>query len=307
MDKRLVYNWKRTGISYAPDEIVRCINKYSDKYRAVLTIENYYPPDYLVDPNIPVITEVTTEELNKADIVHFHNLSQATDTPSTIHYHSPPGTPMDLDYRRGPRMVVDQYHMFLPLYKGCEPVRIILDIYDESYNQKEISDKIKIGFAPSTPRYSRGNRSYESKAFIETEEILLNIKAKYDVEIDIIHGVPLSECLERKSKCNILIAECIGDSYHRSGLENLALGKHTICSLGDNVIGQIINKTGCKKEEIPFANIWLEQLEAYLSDIIENKGVNWVLQDGKISRKWMETYWTPQQILKDYEFIYDRL
>lgn len=288
---KTVLHYKQTKIAFAPDELVKCINKYSKKYNAVLFADSKKCLD-----NIPIV-----QSFDGADIIHCHNRIAITNCKNIImQYHSPVSY---VDTRhKYKELVVAQYQAGLKEYKRSIPVRNIIDIYDDQFIPHPI-DNIKIGFSPST-KYDFGNKSYESKGYPETAIILERLKQKHGIDFDIIYNAPLTECIERKSKCSIIIDECITDSYHRSGLEGLALGKLTICSLGNKVIN-ILQKTS-GSNTVPFENIWINQLESYLLDLVSRKdAIEYIRKKGEQNREWMETFWNPVDVLNDYEKIYD--
>ena len=128
-------------------------------------------------------------------------------------------------------------------------------------------------------------------------EILKKVSKLKNVECDIITNETLNECIKRKAKCNIIIDECVTESYHRSGLEGLALGKMTICSFGNKVENIIKETCGCDK--IPFENIWIDSLENNLLKII-NLGSDFINNKGIENRLWMEKYWNPLDITNEY-------
>lgn len=306
---KTVCHYKRTDIAQAPDELVACINKYSEKYNAILFIDKNSPSipadchGYSENnPHIPIVHQYGKHLSDtNYDLIHFHNRFICVDKPSAILYHSPPEY-VDFGFK-GKKTVLAQYHATLSSYSDCEIVRNVIDFNNELYKENYNINKIKIGFSPST-RTSKGNTAYESKGWPETEEILLKLQSKYDVDVDIIHGVPLNECLARKSTCNIIIDECVTNSYHRSGLEGLAMGKLTICSLGADVIKVFKAATG--SDTVPFENVWINDLEGYLEDIIIRNEPDLICQKGRKAREWMEQFWNPKTIVTEFENIYDK-
>jgi hypothetical protein len=93
-------------------------------------------------------------------------------------------------------------------------------------------------------------------------------------------------------------------SYHRSGLEGLALGKLTICSLGSDV--ETIMKAASGAPTIPFVNVWIGDLEKRLSEIIKANDIQNILTIGEDNRKWMEKYWNPKTIVNEFIKIYKK-
>lgn len=282
-----VYHYRATSIANAPSELAKAINKFNSRYRC--HVIGHQP---------------TTGFPSRCDILHAHNTfpSKKISNRNIIQYHSEPWQ-VDLTSKASAKLVIAQYHATLPEYSSCKIVRNVIDFTTPQYNLKKINDVIRIGFSPSR-KQKMG--AWHNKGYPETIEVLSSIKRKYGnlVEIDIISGVSLDECIRRKSKCNILIDECVTASYHRSGLEGLALGKMTICSLSPLVEKILLNSSGAKNS--PFVNIWIKDLELELCKIIDC-GVDFIIESGEQNREWMELHWHPQHIVNDYIKIYDLL
>ena len=261
----IIKQFKIAPIAMSPDAIAYTINKYT-KHKSRVS-------DTISDND---------------DIIHFHNKYIQTDKKCLIQYHSEPAK-TDRSFP-GVKLVIDQYHSTLPEYKTCIPVRNIINF--ENYPMPAHRKSIKVGYSPSI---TKKHNEWYNKGYSETVSILKKLGIKYDI----ITGVPLKECIKRKSRCNIIIDECVTDSFHRSGLEGLALGKLTICSLGDEVRGNIHKHSPI----IPFFDIRIENLEEELYNIIK-EGIDFIIHCGKKSREWMERYWHPRDIIKEYIDVY---
>ena len=317
--KRNVCHVKMTNIAYAPDFLVKCINKYGTRYNAFLigpdglgADESWgpRPTETLVDPDVPVTYLsgiLNFEQLDKVDytkyhIVHYHNKhSNVFNGPKLIQYHSE-GYITYLDFP-GYRTVISQFQALLPEYKGCGIVRNIIDLYSDPYDKPYYPEKIRIGFSPSILKSLNG--SHADKGAPRTLEILNKLKQRYpEIEIDIITKQTIPNCMNRKNKCNILIDECVTSSYHRSGLEALALGKVTICSVSNEVSDLMKKVTGSPK--VPFENIWIAQLEKGLEELI-CQGAGAINEMGKENKEWFEKYWNPKDIVREFEDIYDKI
>jgi len=306
MSKKKIAQVKFTNCCWVPDEMTKCINKYSDNYEATLIYLNDSEGTLKGIPTIktPVESEMY-DVLMKSnfEFIHFHNKFINVDIPSIIQYHSPPWYGSDFINKSysGRKFVVGQYHATLSEYSDCVPVPNIIDIYDETYTiRNNENSKIRIGFSPSV---LTERDCVESKGYKETKEILERIRDKNsNVEIDIIHGLWRDDCIRRKSESDILIDECKTNSYHRCALEAMSLGKLTICSMDDAVVN--IVKKMMNVESIPMHNLWMKDLENGLQNII-NRGVDYIKEEGKKTREWMEKNWNPKDIVRNFEKIYN--
>lgn len=280
-----IIHWKRTTIAKAPDELSKCINKFTNHNSRVLkssNIRNHSP-----------------------DIVHYHNKESSCPgaSKSFIQYHSEPHrVDRDCDQFINEKFVIAQYHATLPEYSDCKPVRNIIDFRKDIYDPKSITDKIRVGFSPSA---LTNNGYWYDKGYIQTKRVLQRLKKSFPTEFDfdIISDAPLSECIKRKGRCNVIIDECATSSYHRSGLEGLALGKLTLCSFSDEVETVFLNASGSSKN--PFLDIQLKKLYFTLKKIIE-RGIDYVLEEGKKNRRWMENHWSPEDVVNDFIESYER-
>jgi len=268
----IIQQYKRSPIAMAPNEIAKCINKYT---RHTSFVDSVLHPE--------------------ADFIHFHNKSEFINLPQAITYHSEPEK-VNLNYKYS-KSVIAQYHATLPEYAGCVPVRNIIDFYQESFNFYS-PEKIRIGFSPSKKMKSS---EWNDKGYRETRKILEKVGDLMDVEIDIISGVSLEEVIERKQKCSIIIDECKTKSYHRSALEGLALGKMTICSIGEDVQEVVKNITG---QYLPVENVDISRLETFLIEVVEKFSAQDLAELGKNRRSWMETYWNPKDVIVEYLNLY---
>ena len=304
MDKITVAHYKETPIAWAPDEIVKCINKYSKKYNAVLVSPNesaMAPEDQSTTSDlVPVVTKA---ELANYDLVHFHNKFIPTAKPKLMQYHSIPAfTHTNFP---GPKAVIAQFHALLLEYKNCMLVRNIVDINDDLFVKNSPSrnpGEIRIGFSPSTV-LPKGDRSVASKGYYETVDILNKLRNMHPrVSVDVIRDVHLRDCMARKSYCNILIDECVTSSYHRCALEALALGSVSICSLSQEISKLFQKVSG--SPTVPFENVFIEKLLDRLVELVRS-GADTINVKGKKNKEWMRQYWNPETIVNEFENIYD--
>jgi hypothetical protein len=277
----LIAHYKRTPIAWAPEAICDVINKYTEHYAYMV---GYSYPKSKIFPN--------------TDCVHQHNVDEVSHPNKVIQFHSEPFR-VDLN-TKAKKLVIAQYHATLPEYKDCTLVRNPIDIYHTAYFPLYVQDKIRIGYSPST---INPQTKWADKGYKVTIPILEEIKDIYRgiVEVDIITGVSLTECLKRKSRVNIFIDEVVTSSYHRSGLESLEMGIVTICYLDKSVENILLKASGAN--DIPFINTNSIQLKSCLIALIEG-GIEEILNVGYKNRIWMEKYWNPNDLAEEYINIY---
>lgn len=280
-----ILHYKATPIALAPDELSKAINKYSEHESFVYGHGN----------------GDNTLLQNKYDILHMHNRNWNFDNAKkrVIQYHSEPSF-VDLNISADEHMVISQYHATLPEFKKCKIIRNVIDFNNDMYNANPIN-KIRIGFSPSRLKKAT---YWHDKGYDQTIAVLNKLKNEHNVEIDIITDVPLDQCIKRKSNCNIIIDEVVTPSFHRSGLEGLALGKVTICSMSNDVIDVLTKASGSTIN--PFINIDINNLYIEILRLLEG-GIDYITEQGKASREWMEQYWSPQQIINEFISIYQSL
>ena len=281
----LIAHYKQTPIAQAPEAISEIINRYTDHNSYVF---GYSYPDKSVDCS--------------SSLVHSHNRIFDSTFPSIILYHSEPFRVQLDTYAR--KTVIAQYHATLKEYSDCLVVRNPIDIYNEMFLPL-YTDKgpIRIAYSPST---LKPESKWADKGYKETVPILLRLKEEYKdkLEIDIIVDVSLEECLKRKSQCHIFIDEVKTPSYHRSGLEALAMGKVVICSLGPLVKKTLLAHS--RAPSSPYDSVDIDNLESYISELIQ-LGTSKLIAKGLKNRLWMEKYWNPIAIASEYIDIYEKL
>lgn len=289
---------KKTAIANAPDYLSNVFNKFSNIIRS------------------RVIHDIS--ELEKDEIVHFHNrYSKCQNKHQFIQYHSEPVhiakdgrtfyNPNITHYNDYTHfhpdfpipLVISQYHCTLPEYAECLVVRNIFDFTIEEFSPFK-STKHVIAYSPST---SIQINRWSDKGYAETLPILMWIQENCNAEVDIIKNVPWKECIERKRRASIVIDECKTGSFHLSGLEGLALGKVTFCFLNEEVENALKKYTG--SDTVPFENCHHTKLKDRLQEMLRLDPSE-IYQRGLKNREWMERYWHPALITREFEQLYLR-
>lgn len=286
---------KRTKLALAPEELIKALQTHCSKEINV------------VISNVPV---------TGYDIIHYHNIYVPCDVnKKCIQFHSEPtrvtlnsSTVHNCDTFPSTKFVLAQYHATLKEYKDCVHVRNVINFdTDPLYTlTPRMSKTLKVSYSPSVT--TRVNE-YFDKGYEATKKILENVKG---IEFDIIIGVSLEECLKRKADSDIVIDECVTGSYHRSGLEGLALGKMVICWVNDETKKVMLNAKSKRNtleiddRPFPFENIKITELEEFLNDCVQ-RPIEDIRRIGTKNREWMERWWHPRDIANDYLKFYKNL
>lgn len=258
---------KSTPLAWAPDAVCKAINRWTDHYAFLSN-----------DPD------------DQADVIHFNNTFWKTDTPAVIQYHSEPtwkGLMLDCPYKK---LVNAQYHMLLPEYADCDPVRQVINFCDPEWDMLDVPEP-RIGYSP-TSRVKVGQ--WHDKGY---EATVAAIKAS-GLAYDIIEGVSPEECIERKRHCSIIIDECVTGSYHRSGLEGLALGKRTIGCISGTLQAWATHKFGSM---IPICQP-ITGIKNAIGIVLYLSG-----KPGFSNRLWMLKHWHPADVVQEYVRAYEEV
>lgn len=283
-----VYHYKRTPLAGAPDDLSSAINDYSDWESVVIQSKDDLPTD--------------------GSLVHFHNQFLHYDGPKLIQYHSEPknrGCMNPVEHKINDnlptyRLVISQYHATLAEYSMCKVVRNVIR-FDRPMFAVRPAERHRIGYSPSTKLVIN---EWFDKGYEKTAEILEALQKANGVEYDIIHNRPYAECIERKSRCSVIIDECKTGSFHRSGLEGLALGKVTICHMLPEVEKVLLKAAGSTRN--PFFCCPLNQLAEWLEEwtLAPPEEVNEI---GLLNRQWMEKHWHPRDIVAEFIQHYENV
>ncbi len=272
---------KRSRLADAPDELVKAINRYTQHH-----------------------ADIDCKAKEGYHILHYNNIYfPAKHNSKVIQYHSEPSrVTFAKHFGNAPtfpkkQLVLSQYHATLPEYSHCELVQNVINFENDTYDlkhQERGTKFFKIGYSPSV---TQKVNIYYDKGYEKTKAILESIEG---IEFDIITGVSLTECIKRKSSCDIIIDECVTGSFHRSGLEGLALGKMTICWLNNETEKMLKDFTST---EIPFENIHIDNLKEFLIKCCDFP-LEEIHKVGEKNRIWMEKNWHPKIIAEKFISIY---
>lgn len=314
-----------TPVSGSPIQIVNALNEHTNyKARLINSSPNYYGPvTFHEDLTLPHDKDEALKLIETADIIHIHqciklkynefgvDLSELQRRGKILlrHWHSEPDhfEKYDLpgpDHFEGEdiqQLVISQYH------ERYYPNAIMVpNIIHEKTRMTSVSssapEKHSIIYTP-TNRFSPLERRWATKGYDLTLAALESISKETGVDYKILEGVSWEEAMKEKANSTIVIDDLVTGSYHRSGLEGLALGKPTFTWLDPRTTSVLscISKT----ITIPFINVHLNNFSVVLKNLIESP-VHYQ-QVSEYSKYWMDNYYSSKKLIKFYTNIYDQL
>ena len=297
------------------------INRYTDHTCRLITKTLKYNFYFEKDIHLPNIAEdgygEISELLKKADILHFHMLSDEhmalgpfkvkdfINGKSIIHHHH--GHP---HFRSNPEKYRNKYRQLKRKILVSTPDLLhllpeatwqpnLVPIHDDLFLPQHAPLNGSVMIGQSATRKDIKNTD-------DLEKVVSKLQRQYrkpELRLDIIEKTDYRECLKRKKECHIIFDQMQG-YYGVSSLESLSQGKPVIAGLDDWNAFHIKEFTGC--EELP----WVlarnpAELEARLKALFSEAE----LRDrmGERSRSFMEKHWSEQHalavLLRTYESL----
>lgn len=299
----------------------KAINKFTRHECRLITTDIRYNCNFQKDIYLPDLNDNEFEEvaqlLKRADIIHFHMLSDESiklgpinvidyiKDKKIIHHHHGHHA-----FRANPEIYREKYKRLnrktlvstpdlLHLLPESQWIPNLVPINEPLYLPGENDNKgvVRLGQAPTRKDLKNTDE------FLNVTSRLKESFPDKGIEIDIIENVSNDECLIRKNRCHIIFDHMQG-YYGVSSLESLSQGKPVIAGLDDWNINQI--KSFSKTEELP----WViarscDELNIELKRLIEE--VELCNNIGVRSRRFMEKHWNEEKIVKGLVEIYDLL
>lgn len=244
-----------------------------------------FPSDYLYPPNDEALVKLWNAEVIFCHQGRPYRQSWYPKNTATVFiYHSQPSHVWRGGEARWPWAVIGQYQP--RLYGECDIVPNLVPVWQEWYEPgPRANDLVQIAYSPSNKRLS----GWDDKGYGGTVEILNSL----DADIDVITGVPLDECLQRKAQAHIVVDECVTGSYHRSSLEGLALGCVVVNNCDAACAANVRKMTG---KEHPFVVTDMKHLAETLQEAID-KGPGHLTRWGTTLRDWFCENWNPTVLI----------
>jgi len=262
--------------------------------------------------------------IEEADVLHFHNESYWNlpalfaewigRKPCCVQWHSGPD---EIGHRLGmtveevsrwnevPVLVVAQKQA--RLYPHAIPVPNAVPLWEVPYQPlPRDTGRLHIVFTP-TDDVGRWSRVCGDKGLREVLAALDAIREHHAdaVEVHIVRGVPLKECLRIKRLCHVCIDDIKSGGYHLSSLEGLAMGCVTIANLDPEMRAFLAAYTGCPERDLPWFPASPDNLLERLQRLIGDRRL--VEKTGLMSRLWMETYWNEAFVVRKFREAYRKV
>lgn len=293
-----IVHFSKTPLAGAPYQQYVCLNKYGPDGLYVRLVNNtnryadgrVFPHDLLF--NSPEAVEV----IKQADVIHIHNYllptlkdiinSKKQKVVATFHSSPRMGNWQELVKFANILCAVNQ-PMLVREYSqvGFNYLCNLFDIYDyiPKYH-KSIGTKIKIV-------YTNTKGSPRSRGFAAVKTILDKFQKEFKqyVDIQLVEGVPYLDNLEIKRHCDILIDDVTTNpgTFHLTSIEGACFGCVVLTGVGKGY---------------PFTETFIDQLWDRLKHFVQYPTE--IKKAGDVNRKWVEEFWNPKDILKDYLRVY---
>jgi len=296
-------------------ELSKLLNTYSNKYssRYILGKEYFkkssnipfrqFPKDLFFLTQLPECIEV----LKEADIIHIHH-NWEMDTIKEYIKNKPiiwtlynlvnsisySNSIQNQDYYKKIKkystlITVSNQPLQKVVFTDLTTIAVPLINALWNYPKSPKSDKVYVVFAPT----NRERRGIGKKMYCEVLDIIRKLKRKLDFTFDLIEGVPYENNLDRKSYAHIIIDDVDPDyeKFHNTSIEACFFGA--------------VPLTNYFTDEFPFYKTNIYTLEQNLTNLITNRKL--LNQYSLIMTHWINNVYTPQNLLKQYEKIYDKI
>lgn len=301
-----------TTLSGSPIRISRLINKHSKNYRSRHIVWQSVIHKRVFATDLVGQTMSRDEIMDRigwADIIHYHNRWQRQELfkhlgvpppnkPSLIQIHSPRQSE---DFRQEiesglPLAVVAQYHP-REWKELSYIVPNVVDITEPEYapSQKRTHQVPLVSYAPS----NCNARGWDDKGYGLVVPHLKRLSLAGKIMFKRIIEQPHDITLQLKRAADIGIDEIATGSYHLSSLEYMAMGTACFARLDGYTAKVVKDLTG--SEDLPWIQADRDSFVSKLMFIVESQA--WP-ELGLKTRKWMETYWNPQALVRHYEEMY---
>jgi hypothetical protein len=311
--KKLVVHYAHIPCANRPYDTVQLINNHSSKYKAIHVLGSQYskvhelipyrefPHQYLMKNDRDVVISL----LNEADIIHCHHYisSEIRDIvknhnkvvftvsnlgSSSILFATSDNKARDLTIKTYANLitVVDQPAQ-RAAYGYLSDIVLPLVKYLPNSNMIRNNKNVVVAYAPT----NRSECTKTGKGYKQVLEIINELLKEVPFVFDLIEGVPYAENINRKKMADIIIDDVLQPTLHNTSIESGLLGAACL--------------TGYSDINYPFIKTDLTTLKENLKRLITDRA--YLEAQCALMREWNKTRYTPENVLKPYEDIYDMI
>lgn len=309
-----------TPLSGAPIRIVELLRKYTPHEAHHIVWDNVPKSQPWRKYRIDMVGSVMRQEeladwFGWADVIHYHNRFARQKifnalgngfgppkVPSVIQIHSPrESEDFSEELASGlPLAIVGQYHPRQWMKELTYIVPNVVDIHHPEFKRElpPLRPAPVVSYSPS----SCNGRGWDDKSYSVVAPLMKRLHLAGRVYFQLIIQQPYEKVIEMKRNADIGIDEVSTGSYHLSSLEFLAMGIPCFANV-DQLTFDIIKKmTGATK--LPWIIANKVDFPTVFGNVLREK--KWQ-ELGAASREWMEKYWTPEFLSKQYVDMYEDL
>jgi len=315
-NKIKIVQFSHNPLAGAPYQIYVCLSQYSNILETRLV---NWKVKYLDGRSFPYdmlySNPYAKEIIKQADIIHIHNQlpgylqkiinKRKQKVFATLHSVPRLYNWKELIQFADKTFVIRQPYQIKEYKKeGLISLPTPVDIYNPSLKPLEKKEeKIVINFAPSN-NYPINHPASKGKKVVV--QILNKLKQKYPnkVAIDVYSNLSQREDFSRKKLSDIVIDDVVHPTFHLTSLFGLSLGTIVVTGIDEQEFVEYYGKNfkkNCKSS--PFVKSSLKDLYNVLEEIVNYKREQ-IEKMKKKSRKWIEEFYNPKDIIKEYEKIY---
>lgn len=314
----LIAHVGNTIVAGAPIAIANATNEYSAHKAVTISPQ---APRWSPDIDIRYERQKACDAVRSADIIHCHGCFRL-ETPgdsayllkainpkakAIFHAHSwPKDSPGKHEKNRYAACLIMAQGWTRYYDASWIKVRNVIPIYAEEFIPIPWAQRIRrIAFTPSNPFNNDlrfGPLSRPDKP--NPKGLWFTKRALRGLPLGIEDSKPYRSVLRWKRNAWLGIDEVVTPNFHRSGLEFLAAGVPCIETMDAVAIRDMQETTGTK--ENPF--ILLDDpmnLRAKVVELLGDEGE--LIRMSTECKRWMRTYWKPEDIVADYVKIYESI
>jgi hypothetical protein len=250
--------------------------------------------------------------LNWADVIHYHNRWKRQEIfkhagftsvkKEVIQIHSPrESEDFSQEIESGvPLAIVAQYHPRQWLNELTYIVPNVVDINHDEF-KRDVPPLRPMPVVSYSPSNATG-KGWDDKSYGVVSPLLKRKALAQEIYYQLIWQQPYEKMIEMKRNADIGVDEISTGSYHLSSLEFLAMGIPVFANV-DKLTHEVLKKmTGC--DRLPWLIANPATFKTELDRVIKER--SWQTL-GLQSRQWMERFWNPEFLVKQYVEMYEDL